>query len=114
MSAKVFNPSSKSYSLTADATAPTPIKPAPIDTLTEYAGGEVKITNVGIYVAYISYGKTAAIATTNAVIPTDGNPQTVVTLLPGAETAFHLQDQSYFTAVSAAATKIIFQLGEGF
>lgn len=114
MSVKVFIPVSKSYLLTADATAPTPIKPVPIDTLTEHAGGEVKITNVGIYVAYVSYGGTAAVATTNAVIPTSGNPQTVVAMLPGAEAVFHIAEQSHFTAVSAAATNLVFQLGEGF
>lgn len=114
MSSRVFNPSSKMYFLTANVAAPTPIKPVPIDTLTEYAGAEVKITNTGIYLAYVSYGGTAAVATTNAVVPSAGNPQTVVAVLPSSEVVFHLPRQSHFTAVSSAATNLLFQLGEGF
>jgi len=104
----VFKPLGKTIKVAGAGTAPTGIA-AP----TENAGSgaeQYRAHNAGLVTAHIAVGQTAALAQTNAVIPTGGgaNSKNSFPLPAGAVEVFTLPPDSFFSAITPSSTADIF------
>jgi hypothetical protein len=93
--------------MTAAATPPTPIQVSS----TTLGGNQYRIINLSsTTTAFLSYASTAAIATSNCVIPTgDGaNAQNCIPLLPNTDEILSFIPNGFFTARTVSSTADIF------
>jgi len=99
-----FTPLGNTIAITAAVSAPTPVQ-APCNSL---GGNQYRIINAGSVTAFLGYGKTAAEATANAVIPTTGNATFCIPLLAGTDEALSFLPNAYFTAVTGSSTATVY------
>jgi hypothetical protein len=93
--------------MTAAATPPTPIQVSS----TTLGGNQYRIINLSsTTTAFLSYASTAAIATSNCVIPTgDGaNSKNCIPLLPNTDEILSFIPNGFFTARTVSSTADIF------
>ena len=93
--------------MTAAATPPTPIQVSS----STLGGNQYRIINLSTTTtAFLSYASTAAIATTNCVIPTgDGaNAQNCIPILPNTDEILSFIPNGFFTARTATGTAEIY------
>lgn len=104
-----FTNQGNTYVFTSDATAPTPVQVVS----SSGAANTYLITNTGNYTVFLGVGTSAATATANAVIPTAGNPQRCIPILPGTAQTFNLWANAFFTGISSAASVVYVTPGDG-
>lgn len=109
MNVAPFNPQGNTVTFTADVTAPTPVQ---VTTATGAANNYL-VTNVGNATVFLGVGVTAASATANAVIPTSGNSQRCIPVLPGTSQTFSLWANAFFTGISATSSVVYVTPGDG-
>jgi hypothetical protein len=93
--------------MTAAATPPTPIQVSS----TTLGGNQYRIINLSTTTtAFLSYASTAAVATSNCVIPTgDGaSAQNCIPLLPNTDEILSFIPNGFFTARTVSSTADIF------
>lgn len=65
------------------------------------------ITNIGSNIAFVSYGSTGAIATTNCVIPT-GTAQPVIPVLASSQIVVTQAPNLFWCGITSSGTSIIY------
>lgn len=105
-----FLPSGLSYLIAGAASPPTPIQ---IGGPSSGSPVSVRIMNSGTVLAGVSFAPSAALATTNAVIPTAGTPQQCFVMLPGSVETITVPPGQWWTAVASIACTIYVQTGYG-
>ena len=93
--------------MTAASTPPTPIQVSS----TTLGGNQYRIINLSSTVtAFLSYASTAAVATSNCVIPTgDGaNSENCIPLLPNTDEILSFIPNGFFTARTVSGTADIY------
>ena len=93
--------------MTAASTPPSPIQVSS----TTLGGNQYRIINLSTSTAcFLSYAQTAALATTNCVIPTgDGaNAKNCIPILPNTDEILSFVPNGFFTAITASGTAEIF------
>lgn len=109
MNVAPFNNQGNTYLLTADTVAPTPVQViAPSGAANNYL-----VTNTGTVTVFLGVGVAAADATAGAVIPTAGNPQRCIPILPGTAQTFSLFANAFFTGISTATCAVYITPGDG-
>jgi len=110
---EAFKPTCQTYVLIANSTAPAGVRG--IRQIGAYGLVQFQFMNTGDELAYIGYGATAEEAQSNSVIPTAGNPQQVIPVLPRCAVAHSFSPGTYFSAkvADAVATTILITQGEG-
>jgi len=96
-----ITPQGPTYFLTAALSSPTAVQ-----IVNGYSGYMASTTSSNL--VWLGYGTTAAQAVANAVIPTVGNPQNAVLLLPGYMYFYSLQPNLYFAALTTGGTAPVY------
>lgn len=101
MGINAFTSLGKTVTVTAASTAPTPVQ-VPSTTL---GGNQYRVINLSSNTAcFLAYAQTSADAATNCVIPTAGNSETVLPLLPQTDEILSFVPNAYFTAITSSGT----------
>jgi hypothetical protein len=96
-----ITPQGPTYFLTAALSSPTAVQ------IASGYSGYMMYSTAGNPV-WFGYGTTSAQAIANAVIPTVGNPQNSVLLLPGYMYFYSLQPNLYFAALTTVSTAPVY------
>lgn len=100
-----FTATGNTFTLTAATSAPTPVQV----TSNTLGGNQYRVINSSTTTGcFLSYAQASADATTNCVIPTAGNPQKVVYLLPGTDEIISFVPNVYFTAITSSGTAVLY------
>ena len=101
MGINAFTSLGKTVKLVAASTAPTPVQ-VPSTTL---GGNQYRVINLSANTAcFLAYAQTSADAGTNCVIPTAGNSEAVLPLLPQTDEILSFVPNAYFTAITSSGT----------
>ena len=104
METAAFRPLNDCYLIAGATTAPTGVQVSSSKGIFS-----ILVYNSGTVSAFMSYATTAALATSEAVIPTAGTPQTIISLPPGSIQTFNLPGLHYFiSAITASGTASIY------
>ena len=109
MNVAPFNSQGHTYVFTSDASAPTPVQAVSFTG----AGSNYLVTNAGNATVFLGVGVSAAVATSNAVIPTGGSPQKSIPILPGTAQTFTFFANAFFTGISATPSVVYITPGDG-
>lgn len=100
-----FTPTGNTVILTAATSAPTPVQ---VQSAT-LGGNQYRVINSSsTQGCFLSYAQAAADATSQCVIPTDGNPQKVVYLLPSTDEIISFVPNAYFTAITSTSSCVLY------
>lgn len=106
-----FNPQGNTVVVAANAVAPAGVQ-APVFCLLQETG-QVRIVNAGTNIVHIGVGPTAALAQSNAMAATAGNPAAGIPLMAGAVEVLRFPAGSFFSGASSAPTTVYLTPGEG-
>jgi hypothetical protein len=107
-----FQPISPTFAIAGATAAPTAIQLIG----SPQSGSQItaKIYNSGAVLVGIVFAPPAALAATQAVIPTPGTPSQVLILAPGEDGTFTVPPGQFWTAVTASSTATAYiQFGFG-
>lgn len=96
-----FTPMGNTVSITAAATAPTPVRASS----TTIGGTQYRIHNTGNVVVYLGFGDTAAAATSTANASVNGS---TISLVPSSVEIFTFNANAYFTGATASGTGVVY------
>ena len=105
MSVKAFRVQGNTIAIAATTAASTPVQ---VQTLFSPGSNRFRIINSGLVIVFLSFGNTAAEATTNCVIPIPGTPQNCIPLLPGTDEILTFVPNAYFTGITGSSTAAIY------
>lgn len=105
MCIKAFQIQGNTIAIAATTAASTPVQ---IQTGFSPGSTKFRIINSGLVIVFLSFGKTAAEATTNCVIPIPGTSQNCIPLLPGTDEILTFTQDSYFATITSSGTATIY------
>lgn len=105
MSVQAFQVQGNTIAIAATTAASTPVQ---IQTVFSPGSNRFRIINSGLVIVFLSFGNTAAEATTNCVIPIPGTPQNCIPLLPGTDEILTFTQEGYFAAITSSGTATIY------
>jgi len=108
-----FNPQGNTVVVAAAAVAPAGVQVPVNNKFNAQETGQVRVVNAGMNLVHLGVGPTAAIAQTNAVAATAGNPAAGIPLVAGAVEVLRFPAGWYFSGVAGAATTVYLTPGEG-
>ena len=97
-----FTPSGNTVTFTAATTAPAAVQAVS----TTLGGNQYRILNAGSVVAFLGIGTTAAAANAAAVAVTSSG--SAIPLLAGTDEVITFAPNTYFTAVTASSSAVIY------
>jgi hypothetical protein len=108
-----FNPQGETVVVAAAAVAPLGVQVPVYDRAKPQETGQIRIVNASTNIVHLGYGPTAAIAQSNAVAATAGNPAAGIPLVAGAVEVLRFPAGWYFSGVAGAASTVYLTPGEG-
>jgi hypothetical protein len=105
MSVKAFRVQGNTIAISASNIASTPVQ---IQNVFAPGSNRFRVINSGTVIVFLSFGDTAAAATTNCVIPVPGTPRNCIPLLPGTDEILTFTQNIYFATITSSGTATVY------
>lgn len=108
-----FAPFGNTVVIAADVAAPSGVQTPVFTPFAAQETGQIRVVNASVNVVHLGIGSTAALAQTNAVAATAGNPAKGIPLLAGAVEILRVAPGSFISGAASAASTVYVTPGQG-